>query len=195
MTTIFFINSCIIVKNDEESRVQKITLSPKPVIPMSDELVRSKAGDMISNIPEGWFFVEVEDKLSADIFSVAVNPDYTLAAVFSSYRKSGKNNDVVLKEGLLGLARLAYDKRFNKSGGSLKQYGKYSTLELGTLNFGRYDFLNEETNYPASSVVFISSLDNYYEFSLIPLKINQKMPPSKDDFENIFKSILATIQY
>jgi hypothetical protein len=175
--------------------MQIIKMSPKPQLEMSDDLVRSKKGDMISNIPKGWFFVDVEEKSSSDVFSVAVNQDYTLAAVFSSLRKSDKIDLIIKKEGLLGLARISFDRRLNKSGGSLKQSGKYSTLELGTLNFGRYDFMNDDSFYAASSAVFISSLENFYEFSLIPLNFTKKAYPGKDEFEKIFQSILATIQY
>lgn len=193
--SVVILNSCLIVKNEEEAKMQRVTLSPKPVIDMSEDLVRSKRGDMISNIPKGWFFVNVEEKTSSDVFSVAVNPDYSLAAVFSTIKNSDKTDEIIKKEGLLGLSRIAFDKRFNKSGGSLKQTGKNTILELGTLNFGRYSFTNDESFYTASSVVFVSSINHYYEFSLIPLNFNKNLYPGKEDFENIFQSILATIQY
>ena len=72
------LNSCLIVKYPESKEVHStISLSPKPEIPMSDILVRSKQGDMIAFLPKDWFYVNVFEKASADVFAVAVNPEYT----------------------------------------------------------------------------------------------------------------------
>ena len=49
--SLFLINSCIVVKyqgGGEDEEVRMIELSPKPEIPMSDELVRSPEGDMVA---------------------------------------------------------------------------------------------------------------------------------------------------
>jgi hypothetical protein len=162
---------------------------------MSDEIVRSKDGDMISFIPKDWFFVNVEDKASSEVFAVAVNPDYTLAAVFSMMRKSPELGEVCQKEGVIGLARMFMDKRQNKTAGAVTMLGSPSTVNMGPLNFGRYNFNASGGTSKGRAAVFISSIGQYYEFALIPMDFRGKPLPTQDEIETIFTSILATIQY
>lgn len=194
----FLINSCIIVKHESEKKndvAAEVKLSPKPKLPMGDLLVRSPKGDMISLLPEGWFFVDVEDRVSNDIIAVAVSNDYSVGAVFSFIRNSEPIKKIVEKEGLLGLARISYNKRERKSGGALKQFGKYQEINLGTQNFAVYEFSSTGGAIRAKSAVFISGLDRYYEFSILPMEVNGNPIPPHNEVEEIFSSILATIKY
>lgn len=189
-------NSCIIVKRDGGSDVdQKINLSPKPKLEMSDKIVRSVRGDMISFIPKGWFFVDIENKLSPDIIAVATNPDYNLLAVFSEIRNSETIERTVKREGLFGLARASMSKRNMKSAGTVKQIGKFKKINMGQQNFVQYEFSSTEGALSAKSVVFISQLNEYYEFSLIPMTTGSRIMPPAAEVDNIFQSILASIKY
>ncbi len=189
-------SGCIVVKHKTmvEENVE-VTLNPKPEIPMSDKLVRSKKGDMIAFLPKDWFFVDVEEKASADIFAVAVNPDYTLSAVFSIIKKNDITDSIVAKEGLLGLARICLDRHEKKTAGAVKQVGKYTTIHLGTLSFTKFDFSNSSGSMVSQSAVFKSSINQYYEYSLIPMNITGKPLPSQIEIDKIFRSIMTTIQY
>ncbi|HLP27748.1 MAG TPA: hypothetical protein VK147_03845, partial [Candidatus Didemnitutus sp.] len=72
--------SCLFVKAPEQKTdVQNVALSPQPEIEMSDELVRTRAGDMIALMPKGWVFLDSKGDASADIVAIAVDPDYTLS--------------------------------------------------------------------------------------------------------------------
>lgn len=194
--SIFYLSSCIVVKHEGETDVAPaITLSPKPEIDMSDELVRSMRGDMIAFIPEDWFFIDVEEESSSDVFAVAVNPDYTLSAVFSNLKKTGKMDEVADKEGLLGVARMAFAKHQQKTAGGVKQFGKYSTINIGPMSYAQFMMANSTGALITKAVVFKSSLDQYYEFALMPMNITGKPIPSGDDFDRIFRSILSTVQY
>ncbi|TAL67908.1 MAG: hypothetical protein EPN82_12550 [Bacteroidetes bacterium] len=175
--------------------VTLVNLSPKPEIPMSDKLVRSKKGDIIAFLPQDWFFVDVEEKASADVFAVAVNPDYTLSAVFSTIRKNEVTDSVVIKEGLLGLARTSLSYHENKTAGAVKQLGRYSLIQLGTMSFAKYNFSNSSGALVTQTAVFKSSINQYYEFSLIPMNISGKPLPAQNEIDKIFNSIIATIQY
>lgn len=195
---ISFLPSCIVVKEEikeEEEFLPSIIISPKPEIEMSDVVVRSKKGDMISMIPKDWFFIDVEDKASSDIIAVAVNPDYTLAAVFSTLRKNEFVDDVFAKEGLLGLARLSFEHHFNKTAGAVKLIDKYKEIDIGLLKFGFFQYFATNTNLKSRNAVFKSDFDNYYEFALIQMDITGKPIPKENEIEKIFNSILATIQY
>lgn len=190
------ISSCIVVKHKPVAdEVIMINLSPKPEIPMSDKLVRSKKGDIIAFLPQDWFFVNVEEKASADIFAVAVNPDYTLSAVFSTIRKNDITDSIVNKEGLLGLARTSLSYHENKTAGAVKQVGKYSLIQLGTMSFAKYNFSNSSGALVSQTAVFKSSINQYYEFAIIPMNITGKPLPSQVEIDKIFNSIIATIQY
>jgi hypothetical protein len=190
-------SSCLIVKEqDNEVQIEPtITLSPKPEIPMSEDLVRSKTGDMIAFIPRNWFFVDVEDKASPEIIAVAVNPDYSLGAVFSSIRKNDRLDSTVNKEGLYGLARMSLTNRERKTAGAVKLSGKYRQVEMGICKFVTYKFTSPGGSMTSESAVFISELGQYYEFSLIPMNIKGEPLPPIEEAEKIFRSILTTIKY
>jgi hypothetical protein len=189
-------SSCFVVLEEVETDIAPvITISPKPIIPMSDTLVRSVKGDMIAFLPKGWFFVDVEDKISSDVFAVAVNPDYTLSAVFSCIKSDESVNELVAKEGLIGLARSALTKKQIKSGDAIKLTGKYAMINMGTLSFCKYSYSTTGGALSALSVVFISSLNQYYEFAIVPMNIKNKFIPPQKEIEDIFTSIVTTIQY
>jgi len=194
--TIILISGCIVVRHKPVAdEVTMINLSPKPEIQMSDKLVRSKKGDIIAFLPQDWFFVNVEEKASADVFAVAVNPDYTLSAVFSTIRKNDITDSIVNKEGLLGLARTSLSYHENKTAGAVKQVGKYSIIQMGTMSFSKYFYSNSSGASVSQTAVFKSSINQYYEFALIPMNITGKPLPSQIEIDKIFNSIIATIQY
>jgi hypothetical protein len=190
------INGCIIVKmKPDVAENPVVTLSPKPEIPMSDILVRSSKGDMIAYLPEGWDFIDVQDKASADIFAVAVNQDYTLTAVFSSIRKNDKSDTAYSKDGLLGIARISLANHQTKSGDAVKQVGNYSNLSMGAMNFAKYESTTTAGLLTAQTAVYVSSLNQYYEFSIVPMNITGKPQATQKEALSVFNSILATIQY
>lgn len=189
--------SCIVVKHDDvvDDVAPAVTLSPKPEIKMSENLVRSLQGDMISFIPKGWFFVDVEEKVSPDVIAVAVSPEYNLSAVFTGIKKNDNINATVEKEGLLGLARVSFSQRAAKTAGSVKTAGKYQTMDIGNLKFAKYEFTASGSAMSAKAVVFISSVGDYYEFALIPMTAAGKPMPAPEDFDKVFRSIITTIRY
>ncbi len=190
--------SCIVVKNDtieQSSDKQIINLSPKPAMTMSDEIVRSGEGDMIAFLPKDWFFINILDDTSADIFATASNNDYTLAAVFTKQSPSPESMEIIRREGVIGLARIFFNKKLNKSAGSIKQIGSTSKVTMGPLEFGQYDYISSANTEKCRSAVFVSSSGTYYEFSLIPMTFRGKQLPTQEEFNLIFSSILATIQF
>lgn len=190
------ISGCFFVKPPLPDDVDpKITLSPKPEIAMSDELIRSYDGDMIAFVPEGWFLVDIEDKVSADIIAVAVNPDYSLSAVFSNMKNDKTIRKTIEKEGLFGLARLNIDRHVRKSAGGVKLYGKYQKLEMGQREFVKYEFTTTGGALTAKAACFISSMNKFYEVALIPMDISGTALPTKEERDQIFRSILASIKY
>lgn len=193
----FLINSCIIVKEKavEDDFVPSVNLSPKPEIPMSETIIWSKKGDITSNIPESWFFVDLDNKISSDIIATAVNPDYSLSCIFTSIKKQDNLEQVFEKEGLLGLARLSLAKHDKKTAGSVKLIGKYQPVQMGNKNFVRYSFSNSGGALIAHAAVFASSIGEFYEVALIPMEITGKEVPTKEEVDKIFRSILTSIQY
>lgn len=192
------LSSCIVVKNDMievETGKQVINLSPKPQMSMSDEIVRSHSGDMIAFLPQDWFFVNILDETSEDIFATAVSPDYTMAAVFTKLSPNPETIEIVRREGVIGLARIFFDKKMQKSAGSLKQVGNTQKIMLGPLEFGRYSYYASSNSELCHSAVFVSNSGNYYEYSLLPMTFRGKPLPTKAEIDVLFNSILATIQY
>lgn len=188
--------SCLFVKAPEQKTdVQNVALSPQPEIEMGDELVRTRAGDMIALMPKGWVFLDAKGEASADIVAIAVNPDYTLSMVVSSIPAAESSREQVQSEGLLGLARVAYQKHLRKSAGTAKLVGTYRIAELGPRRFGLYDFSTTGGSHKIRAAVCTSSLGNHYEVSLVPLSVSGKDVPDVNEQDRIFRSIIATVQY
>jgi hypothetical protein len=191
------VNSCIVVmhENKQSETEPEVTLSPKPILKMSETILRSVKGDMVAFLPENWFLVNVESKVTPDIIAVAINPDYTLSAVFSIIRNNEIIKNVIEKEGLFGLARLSYERRENKTVGYIKQIGKYQAINMGAQDFVKYEYSNTGGALIAKSAVFISSTGEFYEFSLLPINIKNNIIPSSKEFDEVFQSFLASINY
>lgn len=196
MIALLFLSSCFVVKHEgSEDIAPELSLSTKPEITMSDVIIRSNKGDFISFIPENWFLVDLEDRISSDIIAVAVNPEYSLSAVFSQIRANDQINRIVKKEELLGLARMSLAKREKKTAGAIKQSGKYIPIKIGRQKFVRYDYLSNANPLPSSSIVFISSTGNFYEFSLLPMDVKGYQNIDKKEYEKILRSIISTIKF
>jgi len=196
ITTALFVQSCLFVKAPEEKiDVQNVALSPQPEIEMSDNLVRTRAGDLIALLPKGWVFLDTRNEASADILSVAVNPDYTLSMVVSSIAAAESSKERMASEGLLGLARAAFQKHVRKTGGTAKIVGAYRIAELGARTFAGFDFSTTGGGMRTRCAVCTSSLGNHYEISLVPLNVTGRDLPDTQEQDRIFRSILATVQY
>lgn len=190
------LTSCLFVKAPEDKvEVHNVALSPKPEIEMSDNLVRTRAGDLIALLPKNWVFLDTKNEASADILSVAVNPEYTLSMVVSSIPAAESSREKVAVEGLLGLARSAYLKHVRKTGGTAKLVGGYRIAELGARTFVGFDFSTVGGALRTRCAVCTSSIGNNYEIALVPMNITGRDLPDAQEQERIFQSILATVQY
>ncbi len=194
----FVLSGCIIVKgSDEEQGEQASVVAPKPLLPMSDELIRSESGDMIAFLPASWFFMDVNEKVSSSVFAVAVNPDYTASLVFSELRRDDALEDAFQKEGLIGVARASYQKRERKTAGLVKNAGGFDVRMLGTKQFGTYQYSDAGAGnvLPTRVAVFRSALGNFYECTLAVLPFTGRKVPANEEMEKIYQSVLATIDY
>ena len=189
------LSGCIFVKGETEEREQQFEISPKPEVRISEELVRSRDGDMIAFLPENWFFIDAEKHAPADIFAVAVNEDYTLSAVFSELRHLDRATGAPTIDSPLSMARASFEKRTKKTAGAVRQVGKFSTIKIGPREFGAYEFSSAGGALRNRTAVFRSSLGNYYEFSLVPLTVTGRPLPPDSSVQKIFRSILTTVQY
>jgi len=193
---VLLLPSCLFVKAPEDKiEVQNVALSPQPEIEMSDNLVRTKAGDLIALLPKGWVFLDTRTEASADIISVAVNPEYTLSMVVSSISSGESSRERLANEGLVGLARAAFQKHSRKTSGAAKVVGSYRLAQLGARTFAGFDFSTTGGGMRTRCAVCTSSIGNHYEVSLVPLNITGRDLPDAQEQERIFRSILATVQY
>lgn len=194
---IIFFQSCIIVIHKDETTnfEPEITLSPKPILKMSDNLIRSDKGDMIAFLPLNWFLVDVELRINSDVIAVAVNPDYTLSAIFSHIRNNEIVDETYSKEGLYGLARISYERRENKTLGGIKQIGKYQTINMGNQEYVKYEYSSTSGSLVAKSAVYVSSTGDFYEVSIVPINIKNNIQPNSREVDEVFQSFLASIKY
>ncbi len=188
--------SCLFVKAPEQQNVVVVhqAESPLPLLPMSDEMVRSISGDMIAFLPQGWFLLDVESKSAESTIAVAVDPDYTLSAVFTVIPPSAIVKKAVEKEGLDGLAREAFAAHQQRATSPLVQVGSFRTDTVGTRKFGSFSFTGT-AGAASRCAVYVSSLGNFYQFALVPLTFSGRELPSDREQDQAFRSILATIQY
>ncbi len=190
------LSSCFFVKyNDNPDVKPSVALSPKPEIAMASEIIRSNQGDMISYIPKDWFLIDIDDRKSSGIIAVAVNPEYSLSAVFSLIRSNNILDQTIEKEGVLGLARMSLERHKRKTAGDIKLMGQYQEITLGTKNFVRYKMSTTGGALSTDVVVFKTTTGNYYEFALIPMDVLGKPLPAQPDIDKIFNSIVASIQF
>ncbi|MCO6466466.1 MAG: hypothetical protein J5I53_07615 [Bradyrhizobiaceae bacterium] len=189
------LQSCLFVKapKKESPQVDHVEQSPLPAILMGDELVRTAKGDMISLLPKGWVLLDPTTAGSDDVLAVAVDPDYTMSAVFASIPVTPATTGAVEADGLLGLARIAFGNHQRKTGGNVSLVQSYAIDTLGTRMFGTYRYASATTS--ARCAVYTSTLGNHYEFAVIPLQTQGRELPTERVQEQLFKSILATIQY
>lgn len=189
------LTSCLFVKpTEQKTEAINAPLSPLPEMEMGDDLVRTQGGDMIALLPKGWLFLDARSEQSSEVIAIAVNPEYTLSAVFAVLPGEALK-DQLEKEGLLGLARVAYKKHLRKTAGAAKLVGTYSIAELGPRRFGLYDFSSTAGALRTRCAVFTSSTGNHYEFALVPLTVTGGDLPADADVVKVFRSIVATIQY
>ncbi len=189
-------SGCIIVKHEEFVYIEpEIAISPKPLIPLSETMVRSTNGDMIAFLPKGWFFIDPKERVSPDIIAVAMNPEYNMSAVFSVIRHSATVQEAFDNEGLYGLARISLAKRERKTAGVLRQVGKYQKINIGPQEFVKYEYSTTGGAIKAKSAVFISTANEFYEFSLVPMIVDDNPLPSFIEADEIFTSILTGIKY
>lgn len=187
--------SCLFVKAPDQQPTVAVEapLSPLPEVAMGEDLIRSQNGDMIALLPKDWMFLDVHDDVSDDLIAVAVNPEYTLSVVFSVFPHAASSAEAFDKEGLLGLARSAYQKHVRKAAGAISLTGTYTVTDLGTRSFGLYAFSNGSST--SRCAVFRSSTGHFYECAIVPLNISGRTIPSDREQQAVFMSVLATIQY
>ncbi len=190
-------NACSLFRT--EQKILKPTAdSNEVVIPMSEDYVRSKPGDLLSFIPKGWSLVDAESKLSSDVVAVAVNPDYTLSLIIQSIRSNDIVRQSVNREGLIGLARAAFERRQRKTLNSVRLMGSIDKRDFEGRSFGYYEFTadsSDSTAIRSRSVVLVSSIDNYYEVSLVPTTVTTAKLPEEQEIKTYLKAIVKALQY
>lgn len=190
------LNSCIFIKVKEKQEEEThVSLIQKPQIEMNEDALRSTKGDMISLIPKNWFFIDLGTDTPRDVFAIAVNPEYTLSLVFSSYPSNEVLDDVFAQQKLIGLANSSFDKKQKKALGSLLKAKQISDISSGALEFVVYKYRTKTQPLYSSNAVFKSSLNIIYEVSLVPMNLSGYSLPSETDIDKIFNSVLATIKY
>lgn len=196
MVCSFMLSGCLFVRvDDEEQPPIAVSVSPQPEIPMSDEMVHSKEGDMLAFLPTGWDFVDTGGMLSTDVFAVAVNKDMNMSLVFRRLKKHPQNDSLTAKQGVYALSRIGMAYHQQKTAGAARQIGKYGIITIGSREFGTFDFTNAGAGGRNRCAVFISSFSNYYEIALVPLTINDTPLPTEEMIQKILRSVLATVQY
>jgi hypothetical protein len=189
--------SCIVVKErvpDEEFSTE-FTLLEKPSIPMGSESIRSERGDMIAFLPEGWLLVDTENKSPVNVFAVSVNQSYTLSIVFSKWTNKLDVISILKKDGLLGIATKIFEMKQLKSLNNLRLLGNFEPVKNATQKFYIFKYENLQNGLIGKSAVFVTGLNEVYEFSLLQLDFKEKQEISDADFDKIFSSVLSTIKF
>lgn len=196
LLSVMGLSGCLFVRiDDEEPPPTPVAVSPQPEVPISEEMVHSRDGDMIAFLPMGWDFINAEGMMSSDVFAIAANKDMNIALVFRRLKKLPQTDSVTARQGVYALARVAMSYHQQKTAGAAKQTGKYGLITIGTREFGTFDFTNTSGGARNRCAVFMSSFGNYYEIALVPLNINDNPLPSEETILKLFRSVLATVQY
>ncbi len=196
-------SGCVVVKAQQEKETtstgkkpeQRVTaLSPKPTVPMSEEVVRSEIGDMVSLLPAKWFLLNTKATAPVSVFAVAVNPEYTVGLVYSSLRKEDGWDSTYIKFGIVGITKISLNKRERKSPAT-KSVGQMEEVSVGTKRFGIYKYTTDNGSTVNRVAVFRSSLGNFYECTMTEFSFTGRKLPSREETEQIYTSVLALIDY
>lgn len=199
-------SGCIVVKAQQDSAPQTsgkgrknpeqrvVALTPKPNIEMSDEVVRSEIGDMVSVLPAKWFLLNTKTMTSPNVFAVAVNQDYTLGLVYSGLRKEEGFDSTYIKQGILGITKISLNKRERKAP-SIKSVGQMEETVVGTKRFGVYRYTTDNGSTVNRVAVFRSSMGNYYECTLTEFTFTGRKVPARNVADDIYVSVLSMIDY
>lgn len=169
-------------------------LASKPVVVMSDEVVRSELGDMVSLLPAEWSLVNIETNMPVQVFSVAVNNSYTASLAYSVLRKEENFDQVFQKDGLVGIGKISATKRDTKMR-NIKRLGDFEEVIVGTKHFCLYRYTTDNGATLNRVAVFRSSFGNYYECTLSDLTFTGRKLIPRDEMESIYASVLATIDF
>ncbi len=192
-----FATSCIIVREkkvDEEFDID-YSILPKPKIELSDQPIFSPNNDFIAFLPKGWSLVDPEEKNPTNVFAIAVDQNYAFSAIFSKLSISGDVRNILKNEGLLYFAKASYEFRNKKSLGNIQLVGNFTPLKNGRQKFYIYDFNNVSKGRMGKCAIFITSLNNCYEFTLIPIELKAEDKTTRENLEDVFYSILSSIQF
>lgn len=193
---LLLLTSCIIVKEKKafDDFSSELTIMEKPQIPLSDQIVRSPVNDMIANIPIKWFFIDTEEKAPSNVFSIACNSEYSICAIFLQMAQTQHLMKLLSSEGLLGVAKFSLEQKLKKSLGNIELIDDFVPLKNGKQKFYVFAYRNKTDKTIGKSAVFVSSLNNFYEFSLLQFSFKTN-EINKMEFEKIFQSILASIRF
>lgn len=169
-------------------------LPSKPTIVMSDEVVRSELGDMVSLLPQEWSLVNIETNLPVQVFSVAVNNQYTASLIYSVLRKEENFDQTFQKDGLVGIGRISATKRDTKMR-NIKRLGEFEEVQVGSKRFCLYRYTTDNGATLNRVAVFRSSFGNYYECTLSDLTFTGRKLIPREEMESLYLSVLATIDF
>jgi hypothetical protein len=188
-------NAAVQGEQQEDPQKPKIpTLSSKPSIQMSDDLIRSEAGDMVSNLPAQWFLMNTKTIAPQQIFAVASNPDYTLGLVYSLLNKEPAFDQTFQKEGIASIAKAALLRRERRNPYT-KRLGEVEEVMVGAKRFGLYKFTTDNGATVNRVAVFRSALGNFYECTMTEFPFTGRKIPAREESDIVFASVLATIDY
>jgi PBP1b-binding outer membrane lipoprotein LpoB len=208
LVSFVFLSGCVVVmqkqdtakaaqnQQSQQQQPQKVIrqLASKPVIAMSDEVVRSETGDMVSLLPSEWSLINLETNLPTQVFSVAVNSNYTASLVYSVVRKEETFDQTFQRDGLAGIAKISALKREHKMR-NIKRLGEFEEVQVGTKRFCLYRYTTDNGSTLNRVAVFRSSFGNYYECTLTDMTFTGRKILPREESENIYLSVLATIDF
>lgn len=201
LSSLLFLNSCIVVKDKEEINNgtlnvgKEYTLTTKAPLPVSDTYIRSQSGDMIALLPEGWILLNADNNTNPDIFAIAVNKEYSMSAVFSQIRKTSNLEQSFSESGLVGVVNYDIGKKKLKTSESLNIFGDIDIINIGIYQFSKFRTTKNSGITYSQSAIFRSSLNNFYEFSIVPLSLNGNSFPEPRLLDDTFLTILTTIKH
>ncbi len=190
------LESCVAVKQDiVEQKPRAIVIAEKPMIPMSDDILASEAGDFVAHLPKGWFLVNHESKGLYNVFAVATNPDYTLSMILSLMKRDEEIERFFQKEGLIGVAKQSFQRRVKRTKSSVKMIGTVQEVVSGTKEYSTYQYTDDNGATITRVAVCRSSLGNYYEMSMVEFTFSGKSLPTKTMIEQTFASVIAMVDF
>ncbi len=165
-----------------------------PVVQLATEQIHSPSGDMTARLPRQWVTLDPGALEMPQAFTVACNPDYTVAVIFSEIPLDNAMRDGYGRNGMKGLLQVSFDQRKKQLGEQVQLVGQMEEFAIGQRRFGAYTYTTD-SSFTTTRVAMFYTDFHLYESAITHLTFHQFELPSPETLREIQQIILSSVEW